>query len=166
MNIMTLNAAMPTAAASPAKANTSARPAEEAWVVNDGVSLSSADLEAGKATIPADGLKASYTYQRSALHDAGMGAALGALGGLLLPGIVVPILGFAAVPITLPIGALLGAFTGAVCDHTSAIEGTLKQDPQAGLVFEPTDLDRFGVVNVHDHANAAVGESQEAWYLR
>jgi hypothetical protein len=41
------------------------------------------------------------------------GALYGAAAGVLIPGIVVPLVGFAAAPITGPLGLVMGAFAGA-----------------------------------------------------
>ncbi|MBM3464673.1 MAG: hypothetical protein FJX76_21460, partial [Armatimonadetes bacterium] len=76
--LTSLNTNVPAAAPkAPAAANTSARPAEESWVTDDGVSLSSADVAGGKANVPANGMHVTYKYDHGAMRDIKMGAICG-----------------------------------------------------------------------------------------
>jgi hypothetical protein len=47
--------------------------------------------------------------------DLGVGAFLGGFVGAVLPGLLVPLIGFAAAPITMPVGVLCGAYAGVYC---------------------------------------------------
>jgi predicted lipid-binding transport protein (Tim44 family) len=49
--------------------------------------------------------------------DMGVGAFLGGFVGAVLPGLLVPLIGFAAAPITMPVGLLCGAYAGVYCHH-------------------------------------------------
>lgn len=49
--------------------------------------------------------------------DMGVGAVLGGFVGAVLPGLLVPLIGFAAAPITMPVGLLCGAYAGVYCHH-------------------------------------------------
>ena len=73
------------------------------------------------SSLPTDSFTLSDTQESdkpSRMSYIAKGALYGGLGGLILPGVVVPLLGFAASPITAPIGLVLGAFAGASAyDH-------------------------------------------------
>lgn len=72
----------------------------------------------------ATGSADSFTFsgaeesKESRLSYMAKGALIGGAAGLILPGIVVPLIGFAASPITGPIGLVFGAIAGASAfDH-------------------------------------------------
>lgn len=66
-----------------------------------------------EADMPQDGFTPSEP-EDSIASRALKGALIGGAVGLILPGVIVPIVGFAASPITGPLGAVLGAYAGAV----------------------------------------------------
>ena len=73
------------------------------------------------SNVPSDSVTLSAgepAEKPSRLSYIAKGALYGGLGGLILPGVVVPLVGFAAAPITAPIGLVLGAIAGASAyDH-------------------------------------------------
>ncbi|MCA9792107.1 MAG: hypothetical protein KC910_09945 [Candidatus Eremiobacteraeota bacterium] len=64
---------------------------------------------------PQDGFTPSEPQEKETLLGRTLkGACIGGAVGLLAPGIIVPLVGFAASPITGPLGFVLGAYAGAV----------------------------------------------------
>lgn len=68
------------------------------------------------SNLPTDSFTLSGTPAEdkpSMLSYIAKGALIGAAAGVVVPGIVVPLVGFAAAPITGPIGLVMGALAGA-----------------------------------------------------
>lgn len=64
---------------------------------------------------PQDGFTPSEPQEKETLLGRTLkGACIGGAVGLIAPGIIVPLVGFAASPITGPLGFVLGAYAGAV----------------------------------------------------